>query len=119
MDTRRKIVSGPDCASRLEQLEQAGAPVTLVSGFFDPVLQIHAARLDAARPAHGLLAVLILDPPEPILPARARAELVAALGCVDLVMHDAGPFREADLRFEQDDLDTAAAFIAHVHERQS
>jgi len=32
------------------------------------------------------LVVEITDPPQPLLPARARAELVAALGMVDYVV---------------------------------
>ena len=35
-------------------------------------------------PAHSV--VVVLDPPEPLLAGRARAELVAALGVVDYVV---------------------------------
>ncbi len=75
MDTRSKIIA----------LEQAvGRNVaTLVIGYFDPVLAAHVSRLSALT---GPIAVSLLDPPDEILPPRARAELVAALGCVDLVI---------------------------------
>lgn len=56
---------------------------TLVLGYFDPVLAAHVSRLSALT---GPIAVSLLDPPGEILPARARAELVAALGCVDIVI---------------------------------
>lgn len=71
MDTRSKILP----------LDQAHALEceTLVVGYFDPVLAGHAERLAA----HGAgLVVSLLDPPEEVLPVRARAELVASLACV-------------------------------------
>ena len=74
MDTREKILT-PDAAASLR------VPV-LVIGYFDPVTAGHAERLAALGSG---LTVAILDPPDPLLPARARAELVAALRCVDHV----------------------------------
>ena len=73
MDTREKILSPAQAA--------ALAPAVLVAGFFDPVTASHAERL-AALAADGPVTVAILDPPDPLLPARARADLVAALRCV-------------------------------------
>jgi glycerol-3-phosphate cytidylyltransferase-like family protein len=77
LDTRQKIVDGA-MVPRAEGL--------FVSGYFDPLLAAHAKRLRELREGHGGLAVIILDPERPILPARARAELVAALECVDYVV---------------------------------
>lgn len=66
-------------------LEQAaGLRVdTLVAGYFDPVVADHARRLEAIGPG---LTVCLLDPPDPLLPARARAELLAAFAGVDRVI---------------------------------
>ena len=75
MDTREKILSPAQTA--------ALAPAVLVLGYFDPLTADHAERLAAL--GHNLT-VAVLDPPEPLLPARARAELVAALRCVDHVI---------------------------------
>lgn len=73
MDTRSKILNSA-----------AGLSVpVLVIGYFDPVTAEHAARLAALGSG---LTVAILDPPDPLLPARARAELVAALRCVERVV---------------------------------
>lgn len=120
LDTRGKILAGAACVERLAACAAAGTPVTLVSGVFDPVLAAHTARLRSARPRSGLLAVVILDPPDPILPARARAELVAALACVDLVFLPEGvelPAPALDLSGQ--DLSTRQEFIEHVRRRQS
>lgn len=62
----------------------------MVAGYFDPLLAQHAAQLRAAKGEAGCLAVVVLEPEDPILPAQARAELVAALACVDYVMTEEG-----------------------------
>jgi hypothetical protein len=83
LDTRTKIIS------RQEFPSQAGPGTLLVTGYFDPILARDAQQLAELRRGHARLAVAILDPNEPILPARARAELVAGLSHVDLVMEGA------------------------------
>ena len=75
MDTRSKIIT-------VEQAAGRQVP-TLVVGYFDPVVAAHVSRLLALK---APVTVSLLDPPEEILPARARAELVAALGCVEAVI---------------------------------
>ncbi len=120
MDTRAKIVCGPGCASRLEQLRRDCPGVRAVSGYFDPVLSWHARRLAAERGAAPGLAAVILDPPDPVLPARARAELVAALNSVSLVLlPDGTAALDVDAAFESEDLAERERFAAHVLERQS
>ena len=79
MDTRRKIVD----AAEAERIAASGA--TVVSGYFDPTLAAHAERLAALKRKGAPLLVLIATPENPILPARARAELVAGLMEVDHV----------------------------------
>ena len=120
MDTRSKIVEGAECAARLEQCKAARPGLRVVSGFFDPLLAWHAERLAAARNGASALAVVVLEPPQPILSARARAELVAALAAVDLVLLPSGQAAAAaEIRIEDEDLARRAAFIEHVRERQS
>lgn len=107
MDTRDKIVP-------LDQV--VAAPVLWVRGFFDPLLAEHARRLAAlARPGQRL-AVLIADPPRPLLPAAARAELVAALESVDYVVLENGAASVAVIDLA--DAGVTEELIARVLRRQ-
>ena len=56
-----------------------------MEGTFDPLLAAQAREI-AERKRRKPLVVVIRDPEEPLLPARARAELVAALREVDYVV---------------------------------
>ncbi len=112
MDTRNKIVSAQEAESRLPHM------AFLVSGWFDPLLAVHAARLDEI-PDQFPVAVQIVNPPDPLLPARARAELVAALGRVELVILDEAQTLTPALRLQDEEAELRAAFLAHVRERQS
>ena len=75
LDTRSKIITVEQATGRSVE--------TLVVGYFDPVIAAHVSRLLALKEP---VTVSLLDPPDEILPARARAELVAALGCVETVI---------------------------------
>lgn len=111
MDTRTKIVS----IAQASRLAAEGAIV--VTGYFDPLTAPHARQLrESKRDGRPLLAA-IAEPPEPILPLRARMELVAALAAVDYVTEAVEALRvDVDLRaghareFEE--------LIEHVHGRQ-
>src|SRR5664280_116114 len=85
MDTRSKIVN-PEAAPRA---------CTVVTGAFDVVLAADARELAEIRARHGgqPLLVVVLPLAGPLLPERARAELVAALRMVDYVVtaNDAAP----------------------------
>ncbi len=63
-----------------------GMSLRFVRGTFDPLLAAHAQELvDAVQPDVKL--VVIVDPGvDPILPVRARAELVAGVRAVDYVL---------------------------------
>jgi hypothetical protein len=112
MDTRAKIAA-------------AGAAPALppgtrvVSGYFDPLLRAHADQLAALRQGHPALAVVITDPLQPLLPARARAELVAALECVDAVFLAGGDAPTPHLRLEAHHDRLRDEFLRRVRARQS
>jgi bifunctional ADP-heptose synthase (sugar kinase/adenylyltransferase) len=112
VDTRTKIVPSDEAV----KLAVAGAVV--VSGHFDPMLASHARSLAAVKRNGQPLLVLITTPENPILPARARAELVASLGAVDHVAEFA-PGIPVYLNLESEDEMRMEKLIEHVHARQS
>jgi hypothetical protein len=112
VDTRTKIVTAEDAAA----IAAAGA--IAVSGYFDPLTASHAERLAGVKRdgKHALL-VLIATPENPILPAQARAELVASLGVVDYVTElDAS--LKAQIHLEEEDQARFGRLLEHVHARQ-
>jgi bifunctional ADP-heptose synthase (sugar kinase/adenylyltransferase) len=110
MDTRGKIVT------KLEAARLAAEGATVVSGYFDPLLASQARRLGDLKNGAKLI-VAIENPPRPILPARARAEMVAGLRAVDFVVEGADGLR-VDMRLGQEDSQRFEELIAHVHARQ-
>lgn len=112
MDTREKIVDAAEAAS----IAAAGA--TVVSGYFDPLIASHAERLSSLKSSGAKLLVLIATPPDAILPAAARAELVAGLRAVDHVAELADGLT-AQIKLEQEDSERFAALLKHVHARQT
>jgi hypothetical protein len=111
VDTRSKIVN-----------LSAWNPSTVkpvVSGYFDPLLALHVERLEALATELGHLTVVLLDPPDAILPVDARAAVVAGLECVETVLLSNGdPAPEARLQFELEDSVLRAGFLQHVLDRQ-
>ncbi len=123
MDTRTKILSP---AAAAEAARACGGPIRVLTGYFDPLLGDHARRLTEVKAGGGTLFVAIQDPAGPLLPARARAELVAALGAVDwVILSDAGPAdgwlesfpAETVLREERADARRTEEFVLHVRSR--
>ncbi|MEP6960844.1 MAG: hypothetical protein ABI995_02130 [Acidobacteriota bacterium] len=115
MDTRIKIVSTAEAVAIAEK----GA--TIVSGYFDPLLASHAERLQALKQPAKPLLVLIATASNPILPSRARAELVAALQCVDHVTEIGSVFPDGlapHTQLETEDAARLEELIAHVATRQ-
>ena len=95
----------------------AGENPALVVGYFDPLLASHAQRLAAAGRDRKLI-VAIRDPETPILSSRARAELVAALKCVTLVVLDETESLGQNLTsFEEQDDAASQSFVEHVRRR--
>lgn len=105
MDTRTKIIALEDAHERLRD-----KPSCWVAGHFDPLLAGHVRHLrEHAKPGHYLV-VQVTNPAKPLLPQRARAELVAALGMVDYVVLGDGAGAETE--------DLTERFIQHVLRRQ-
>ena len=109
MDTREKI--------REQSALKPGAIV--VSGQFDPLLAAHAEWLHQARGGADGLSVVITEPSDPLLPAKARAALVAALAVVDEVIVAGPAAPAATLHLEERESTLRSAFLARVRERQS
>lgn len=129
VDTRGKIVGTGEAAN----IAARGA--TVVSGYFDPLIAWHARWLAGfKKPARPML-VLIVTPENPILPAAARAELVASLRVVDHVAEfsaelagilgetlDAsggGIIRIEIIRLENQDRELFKDLLELVHSRQN
>jgi hypothetical protein len=111
MDTRAKIVD----AAHARIL--AGQGATVVSGYFDPLIASHAERLAELKNDDAPLLVLIATAPDAILPARARAELVAGLAVVDYVCETADDVAP-HLSLEREHTERLAQLIEQVHTRQ-
>jgi|HubBroStandDraft_1064217.scaffolds.fasta_scaffold732249_2 hypothetical protein len=112
MDTRSKILSSSEAA-------QLALRVTVVSGYFDPALAWHASRLQelkAKLKGDSPLLALIATPPDPILSARARAELVAGLKVVDHVCEAADGIAP-HFRLEDEERCKIRELIDRVHSR--
>ncbi len=111
MDTRTKIVS------LVEAQRLAASKAVVVSGYFDPLIASHSERLRGLKQDGKSLLVVISDPPDPILPRRARAELVAGLAAVDYVTEEIGELKP-DVRLEKEDEERFEQLVEHVHKRQ-
>jgi bifunctional ADP-heptose synthase (sugar kinase/adenylyltransferase) len=122
MDTRGKII---DLASAA-RLRRPGVRLKLVSGYFDVLTPDLVSRLGSLSDGGRLIAV-VLDPPNPLLPSRARAELAAALSVIDyvLLLPEVGLEKALDqiqpdevVREDMADRKRSQALIEHVHQRQ-
>ncbi|MCX6636809.1 MAG: hypothetical protein NT090_17260 [Acidobacteria bacterium] len=122
MDTRAKIIG----RAAAERIAAGGARLTVVTGYFDPLTAAHAARLaEIAATAEALL-VVVRTPERPLLPARARAELAAALSAVQhVVVEEGDPAWIAQLpsaqlvREEAADARRTRDLVVRVHQRQA
>ena len=114
MDTRSKIIG---------LAEAAALPArAVVSGHFDPMTAAHLARLREIAPEGGLT-LLVTSLPDPLLPLRARAELMAGLAMTQAVVELDGPAPASlgglpVIHEEQNDLERREALMRHVLERQ-
>jgi len=98
-----RIVKRSELAKIVEGWREAGESVTLANGCFDLLHVGHVRYLQGARALGGKLVVAINSdesarrlkgPQRPAMPELERAEIVAALECVDAVVI----FGEPDVR---------------------
>ena len=94
-DTARKIVSVDELLDQLRRHRQAGRQVAMTNGCFDLLHPGHVASLQEARRCGDLLVVglnsdrsvrELKGPGHPIVDQAGRAEMLAALACVDYVV---------------------------------
>jgi bifunctional ADP-heptose synthase (sugar kinase/adenylyltransferase) len=126
VDTRQKIHPAQAVAEVVRSARSRGETCRLVIGLFDPMLAAHARRLREHRDVADLLVVLVESVDDPLLPPRARAELVAGLASVNYVVIAGeqktdliAAFAEAqvDSETEADAKDTRE-LVLRIHERQ-
>jgi rfaE bifunctional protein nucleotidyltransferase chain/domain len=95
MDTRAKILPLPNLQQRLAEHRARRERVVMANGCFDILHVGHVRYLEGARREGDVLVVCVnSDSSErqlkgagrPVLPQDARAQLVAAIGCVDYVV---------------------------------
>ena len=98
-----QIVERGELAKVVAAWRAAGESVTLANGCFDLLHVGHVRYLQGARALGGKLVVAINSdastrrlkgPPRPAMPEQERAEIIAALACVDAVVI----FDEPDVR---------------------
>lgn len=96
---RRKVLGLAAAARRLRAAQRRGERVVFTNGCFDLLHVGHVRSLEQARRLGDRLVVALNDDASvrrlkgtgrPIVPARQRAEVLAALACVDVVVR----FRE-------------------------
>jgi glycerol-3-phosphate cytidylyltransferase-like family protein len=126
VDTRTKIIDAESAAVLAQKLRAQGTSLKLITGHFDVLTAEHVRRLREIHNGTSTLFVMVVDPPAPVLAARARAELVAALAMVDYVVPAAGQavpellaqFRVSEIVQEETaDLLRARRLAEHVQSR--
>jgi len=103
----------------VDAVPKEAAHCKVIVGYFDPLHAGHTRRLRELCRNGERIVVAVDDPPEPILPARARAELVAALNCVAYVL--VSPSRQSPNMIDerQQDAQRARVFAQHVVARHN
>lgn len=113
MNTRAKILSREELVTRLAEHRRRGERIVLANGCFDLLHVGHVRYLEGARRQGDILVVAVNSdaserrlkgPARPVLPERARAELVAALAAVDYVLLFGEPDVEGLLEALQPDV---------------
>src|SRR5579859_5192792 len=94
VDTRLKIRGRDDVTREVQNRQQAGERGVFTNGCFDLLHLGHVRYLQEARSLGDLLVVglnsdastrAIKGPKRPLVPEQERAEVLAALACVDYV----------------------------------
>lgn len=93
-DTRRKIRGRDDIAREVQRRQQAGERGVFTNGCFDLLHLGHVRYLQEARALGDFLIVglnsdesarRLKGPGRPLIPENERAEILAALACIDYV----------------------------------
>ena len=94
MNAAEKVLDRNTLKKKVDSLRQAGKRVVFTNGCFDLLHIGHVRYLQEARKLGDCLVVAvnsdssvrhIKEPGRPVIPEGQRAEVVAALGCVDWV----------------------------------
>jgi len=94
MDAAEKVLDRDTLKEKVDSLRQAGKRLVFTNGCFDLIHIGHIRLLQKAREKGDCLVVAvnsdssvqqIKEPGRPVMPEGQRAEVVAALGCVDWV----------------------------------
>ena len=94
MNAAEKVLDRTTLKDKVDSLRRAGSRVVFTNGCFDLIHIGHVRYLQEARELGDCLVVAvnsdssvkqIKEPGRPIIPEGQRAEVVAALGCVDWV----------------------------------
>ncbi len=89
-----KILARQELKAELDRLKEAGKRIVFTNGCFDILHAGHVTYLQAAKAAGDLLVLalnsdssirVIKGEKRPLIPEDQRAQVVAALGCVDYV----------------------------------
>jgi bifunctional ADP-heptose synthase (sugar kinase/adenylyltransferase) len=126
VDTRTKIITPEEACA----LARGPGKAALATGYFDVLLAAHVRELQRVRDSlpDAVLLVALGTPGQPLLDARARAEMVAALAMVDYVVSLEDRQMESLLaafpaerivRLEAAHEQRMRELIQHVHRRQS
>jgi bifunctional ADP-heptose synthase (sugar kinase/adenylyltransferase) len=126
VDTRTKIITPEEACA----LARGPGKAALATGYFDVLLAAHVRELQRVRDSlpDAVLLVALGTPGQPLLDARARAEMVAALAMVDYVVSLEDRQMESLLaafptehivRLEAAHEHRMRELIQHVHQRQS
>jgi rfaE bifunctional protein nucleotidyltransferase chain/domain len=100
MDAAEKVLDRDTLKEKVDSLRQAGKRLVFTNGCFDLIHIGHIRLLQKAREKGDCLVVAvnsdssvqqIKEPGRPVIPEDERAEVVAALGCVDWVTIFAEP----------------------------
>jgi cytidyltransferase-like protein len=110
LDTRAKIV---------DELPEDASNYKVIAGYFDPMHAGHTRRLRQLCANGERIVVAVADPPEPILPIRARAELMAALDCVAYVLTGVSRIPSNAIDDRPLDAERARVFAQHVLARHN
>jgi D-glycero-beta-D-manno-heptose 1-phosphate adenylyltransferase len=107
------VLSESDARAFAEAVRQSGRRLVFTNGVFDLLHPGHVRYLQAARDQGDALIVAVNSdrsvrgnkgPDRPVTPQGERAELLAALGCVDAVVVFDAPTPDAIIRAIQPDV---------------